>query len=284
MPSRTLNLYVPKELYNEDDDESLKITISDEDQGLNVPFGIHKPTKISFDFPVSSLCADYKSGVYFSYVVLLIMNGAWYQIKEDNNGEYEIDYCSNTVSLSIDSQNLPDWTVTNLQKYSIDCIRVQPTSSNRLLRGKGGPASCTIYYEDMSPTLSWSNNTLTADYENGKINLSWHAATGLNGSGNVNYTIYCDGNIIDTTQSTSFSVTPSVYNQECSFQILAQYNGTCNAWSKEASITVTVEENTIRLYDGTGWVDCVIKLYDGVSWVLCTARYHDGSSFVDCSF
>lgn len=55
----------------------------------------------------------------------------------------------------------------------------------------------------------------------------------------------------------------------------------------ECTMTLTIEykknQNSLKYYNGSSWVECVPHYYDGSRWVHCNPYYYDGSAWRECS-
>lgn len=296
MAIRTSTLFVENYNCTNNEDDYVEVTVTNN----NYAFGSDVPTYISFDFPLSSLKANYDpngSGVTFSWeIVLHFQNGSNVTIYEGT-----IYSCTANTNLSVSNIELSSEAVSLLQQSTIEYIELFPTRENRrLLEGKGGYATCYIEYEEYNPDpyVEWYNTSLNVSTSNGQVHVSWNPATVVNGSNSnaIQYIVACtisgqgfDGSeYTAVTTNTSHSFTPPAYNTELFLQITAEASGVHNVkYSEGVKFSVAKPINnyrTIRCYINNQWQDCIVRYFDGSGWIDCTPKYYDGTQWLECSF
>ena len=282
MATRTLGLSVETYLCNNYEDDYVEVSVTSN----NYAFGNDVPTYISFNFPTTSLRADYANGVTFEWEIILhFNNGVSVTVYEGT-----VYSCTSSTNLSVYDIALPSQAVSAFQQSTIDYIELYPTRENRrLLRGRGGSATCTITYtETVLPTLS-TPGAPTLSQNGNMMTISWSPAYGYYGSGYVTYYILVNGDeemwYVGTSTSFECEIPSNYYGVSKSYSIRADYSGLM-AWGNSTSFTPKSIEvhRTIRCYLNGAWQDCIVKYYDGANWIECVAKYFDGSQWQDCSF
>lgn len=285
MATRTLDLSVETKLCTNYADDYVKVSVTSN----NYAFGNDVPTHISFAWSTSVLRADYSGGVTFEWEIILHFNN------DASVTVYEgtVTSCTSTTDLSVSDIALPSAAVSALQQSTIDYIELYPTRENRrLLRGRGGSATCTITYTEVAevtPSIEWSNRTVTCTQNGDAVNVSWYPAVGYDGSGSVYYYLFCgsEDNVVYSGTATSATVYPPTYNEQYAYYVKATYSTAPERWSTTTYFTATKSTQvhyTIRCYLNGSWQDCIIKYFDGTGWIECVPNYCDGSSWKTCSF
>lgn len=293
MATRTLDLYVEDYNCRNYEDDYVEVSVTSN----NYAFVNDTPTYISFNFPISSLRANYSSGVTFEWEIILhFSNNSYATVYEGT-----VSSCTSTTNLSVSNIALPSDAVSLLKQSTIDYIELYPIRENRrLLEGRGGSATCYIDYEEYNsdPYIEWYNTSLSVSTSNGQVHVSWNPATVINGNSSnaIQYIVACtisgqgfDGSeYTAVTASTSHSFTPPAYNTELFLQITAEASGVHNVKHSEGvELTVAqaiVSYSTIRCYLNGQWQDCTVQYYDGKQWSYCSVNYYDGTKWQNCSF
>lgn len=62
-----------------------------------------------------------------------------------------------------------------------------------------------------------------------------------------------------------------------------EYN---TVFTSASSLQITLtysDDNTIKYYTGSAWVDCIPYYHNGSGWVQCVPYYHNSSGWIECS-
>lgn len=151
--------------------------------------------------------------------------------------------------------------------------------------------STTTYFTANSPQLTPSG-TPSVSYSDGVFTLSWEAAVGSYGDGEVTYTVFY-GDAANGFSSKSKSVGTAtttaiamwIEDAECRFWIRASYSGK-TADSSYASIVVGSHRTVNYCVPDTGqFVQCIAYYCaDGITFTEQIPHYcSDGQNFVECS-
>ena len=151
--------------------------------------------------------------------------------------------------------------------------------------------SATTYFTANSPQLT-SSGTPSVSYSDGVFTLSWEAAVGSYGDGEVTYTVFY-GDAANGFSSKSKSVGTAtttaiamwIEDAECRFWIRASYSGK-TADSSYASIVVGSHRTVNYCVPDTGqFVQCIAYYCaDGITFTEQIPHYcSDGQNFVECS-
>ncbi len=151
--------------------------------------------------------------------------------------------------------------------------------------------SATTYFTANSPQLT-SSGTPSVSYSDGVFTLSWEAAVGSYGDGEVTYTVFY-GDAANGFSSKSKSVGTAtttaiamwIEDAECRFWIRAIYSGK-TADSSYASIVVGSHRTVNYCVPDTGqFVQCIAYYCaDGITFTEQIPHYcSDGQNFVECS-
>lgn len=151
--------------------------------------------------------------------------------------------------------------------------------------------SATTYFTANSPQLT-SSGTPSVSYSDGVFTLSWEAAVGSYGDGEVTYTVFY-GDAANGFSSKSKSVGTAtttaiamwIEDAECRFWIRASYSGK-TADSSYASIVVSSHRTVNYCVPDTGqFVQCIAYYCaDGITFTEQIPHYcSDGQNFVECS-
>lgn len=151
--------------------------------------------------------------------------------------------------------------------------------------------SATTYFTANSPQLT-SSGTPSVSYSDGVFTLSWEAAVGSYGDGEVTYTVFY-GDAANGFSSKSKSVGTAtttaiamwIEDAECRFWIRANYSGK-TADSSYASIVVDSHRTVNYCVPDTGqFVQCIVYYCaDGITFTEQIPHYcSDGQNFVECS-
>lgn len=151
--------------------------------------------------------------------------------------------------------------------------------------------STTTYFTANSPQLTPSGAP-SVSYSDGVFTLSWEAAVGSYGDGEVTYTVFY-GDAVNGFSSKSKSVGTAtttaiamwIEDAECRFWIRASYSGK-TADSSYASIAVDSHRTVNYCVPDTGqFVQCIVYYCaDGITFTEQIPHYcSDGQNFVECS-
>lgn len=180
---------------------------------------------------------------------------------------------STTVAIGVDYYDGSSWSST----YYWSCKPPDPTITAQ--------PSIT----NMSPTSGQSTT------------IQWSAATVSNqGSSTIYYqyfvgpsSTYSDSYHVGTTTSLSATITEANILAKCG----SSFDGTCyvfvraywdngstqGGWSTPTGKAFTyTPHRTVKYYNGSSWVECIVYYYNGSSWIECVPYYYN-NGWVECS-
>lgn len=144
------------------------------------------------------------------------------------------------------------------------------------LTANGASASITV----PAAAITWSDATLTLVQNGTDVTATMGGTATHNYGSSVTYYLYEGSTQIGAFSGNTLTFTPSV--GEHTYKTVATAGG-ISADGASASITVVPPYKTIKIYDGSAWVECLAYYYDGTQFVETEPYYYDGASFQECS-
>ena len=149
-------------------------------------------------------------------------------------------------------------------------------ASGGTVSAQGGSASVTV----PAAAITWSNATL-ALVQNGTDVTATMGGTATHNYGTaVTYYLYEGSTQIGTFSNNTLTFTPSVGAH--TYKTVASGGG-ISADGASASITVVPPYKTLKIYSGSGWIECIVYRYDGNNFIEVEPYYYDGTNWSECS-
>jgi len=134
--------------------------------------------------------------------------------------------------------------------------------------------SMEVTYSDPA-SLTWSNRSVSASQSGKNVVVSWNAATGTGGSGDVTYTVYAGSSSYYAGTAKTLTITPPLYDTTLTYYVVASYSG-ITAQSNTASLyaySVRVTEPVIQSLEFSNGVFTL-------SWSASSGSYGDSGASV----
>lgn len=190
-----------------------------------------------------------------------------------------------TYSIRIDGTQL---TTTTNTSYTIPESTTKSYTSavtiTVVAMGGGATSNATneITYT-YSPTLIGPSNLKINEatlYIGQSATLTWSEASLSNG-GSIVYSVRKDGVEFDTTTNTNYTITEDIAKtwgtSAISLTIVAIGGGKTSPASNAVTFTYKPAYKTIKYYNGTSWVKCIVYYHNGTKWIQTDVYYHNGS-------
>ena len=134
-----------------------------------------------------------------------------------------------------------------------------------------------------SPTLIGPSNLKINEatlYIGQSATLTWSEASLSNG-GSIIYSIRKDGVEFDTTTDITYTITEDIAKtwgtSAISLTIVAIGGGKTSSASNAVTFTYKPAYKTIKYYNGTSWVKCIVYYHNGTKWIQTDIYCHNGS-------
>lgn len=144
------------------------------------------------------------------------------------------------------------------------------------LTADGASKSITI----PAAAITWSNATLTLAQNDTTVTATKGGTATHNYGTAVTYYLYEGSTKIGTFSGNTLSFTPSVGAH--TYKTVASGGGISKDGAS-ASITVVEPHKTLKIYNSSGWVECIIYRYNGSSFIEVEPYYYNGTSWSACS-
>lgn len=136
-----------------------------------------------------------------------------------------------------------------------------------------------------SPTLIGPSNLKINEatlYIGQSATLTWSEASLSNG-GSIIYSIRKDGVEFDTTTDITYTITEDIAKtwgtSAISLTIVAIGGGKTSSASNAVTFTYKPAYKTVKYYNGTSWVKCIVYYHNGTKWIQTDVYYHNGSTW-----
>ena len=140
----------------------------------------------------------------------------------------------------------------------------------------GKSASITV----PAAAITWSDATLTLAQNITEVTATMGGTATHNYGTAVTYYLYEDSTQIGTFSNNTLTFTPSVGAH--TYKTVASGGG-ISADGASASITVVPPYKTLKIYNGSEWIECIVYRYDGNSFIEVEPYYYDGTNWSECS-
>ena len=144
------------------------------------------------------------------------------------------------------------------------------------LTADGASKSVTV----PAAAITWSNATLTLAQNDTTVTATKGGTATHNYGTAVTYYLYEGSTKIGTFSGNTLSFTPSVGTH--TYKTVASGGGISKDGAS-ASITVVEPHKTLKIYNSSGWVECIIYRYNGSSFIEVEPYYYNGTSWSACS-
>ena len=138
--------------------------------------------------------------------------------------------------------------------------------------------------------LYWSStSTLTLSQASDSMQVTaakGGTATCTNASAAITYKLYKGTTVTNGVLVGTFSGNTLTFNAsggEQTFFVAAETSGIPMLMGASKTITVKEQGRTVKYYNGSSYVECLLYYYDGSKWVGVIPYYYNGSSWVECS-
>lgn len=190
-----------------------------------------------------------------------------------------------TYSIRIDGTQLD--TTTNTSYTIPESTTKSYTSAVTItVVATGGGATSNATNEityTYSPILTGPSNLKineATSYIGQSATLTWSEASLSNG-GSIVYSVRKDGVEFDTTTNTTYTITEDMAKtwgtSAISLTIVAIGGGKTSSASNAVTFTYKPAYKTIKYYNGTSWVKCIVYYHNGTKWIQTDVYYHNGS-------
>lgn len=144
------------------------------------------------------------------------------------------------------------------------------------LTADGKSASITV----PAAAITWADATLTLAQNGTDVTATMGGTATHNYGTAVTYYLYEDSTQIGAFSNNTLTFTPSVGAH--TYKTVASGGG-ISADGASASITVVPPYKTLKLYSGSGWIECIVYRYDGNNFIEVEPYYYDGTNWSECS-
>lgn len=202
--------------------------------------------------------------------------------------QYHI-YASNSEITSTTSTT----TTINSASASSYCVatmmRVTATATVNTIYGQTtlqSSYSNTVYFYYQSITDPRNLTINSSTIGTGKnATLEWSSVSVVGYSEAITYSVYrIDGTTYTLVKSGITTLVTSVTGDSANgiLVVIAKTAHSTSGYSNEVTF-VYMPYKTVKYYDSTQWIDCLIYYYDGSQWILCDPYYYDGATWISCS-
>ena len=150
----------------------------------------------------------------------------------------------------------------------------------------------TIAYTAQLPTVTWESGAQMygQEVDEGLVNVGVTKGAQINYgfTGTVYYRVYIENvrQNEDGDSKRDWTLEPLEYGAAQTYKIdaYAVIEGmTISSTPFTMEITVEERSRTVKYYDGSGWIACVMNYYDGTDFVEVEPYYYDGNEWILCS-
>ena len=167
-------------------------------------------------------------------------------------------------------------TTKTLSNVSVGTHTYKVMASGGTVSAQGGSASITV----PAAAITWSDATLTLVQNGTDVTAAMGGTETHNHGTAVTYYLYEGSTQIGTFSNNTLTFTPSVGTH--TYKTVASGGG-ISADGASASITVVPPYKTLKIYNGSEWIECIVYRYDGNSFIEVEPYYYDGTNWSECS-
>ena len=163
-----------------------------------------------------------------------------------------------------------------LNNVSVGTHTYKVVASAGGLTANGASASITV----PAAAITWSDATLTLAQNGTDVTATMGGTATHNYGTAVTYYLYEGSTQIGTFSNNTLTFTPSIGVH--TYKTVASGGG-ISADGASASITIAPPYKTLKIYSGSGWIECIVYRYDGNSFIEVEPYYYNGTNWSECS-